>query len=439
MNHNVETKRRLRVLLIAEAANPKLTSVALIGWSFSRAMAKIADAHMAVEQRNHDDLVNAGLRPDDFTAIDNRRWQGLSWNVAKVLRGGTSLGWSTYSALSTLVYPFFELKVWKQFGERLRRGEFDLVHRVTPLAPVVPSLLAARCARIGVPFVLGPLNGGVPWPKEFSGLRRAEKEWMSHIRGAYKLMPGFHATRRHASAIIVAARAAWAEMPAPYMPKCVYLPENAIDVARFPRREPPALRKPLSVAFIGRLVPMKGADMLIEAAAPLARDGKLELNIIGDGPEAPKLKQMAAELLVADRVKFSGWVDHTQIADLVKQSQIFGFPSVHEFGGGVVLEAMALGLVPVVVDYGGPGELVPPGTGFALPMAPRAELVRSLRDCLVKLVASPDQVRAMGQRAQDYVYRSFTWDAKAHQVLEVYRWALGARKDKPDFGMPVSA
>ena len=437
MSNDTKTRQKLRVLLVAEAANPKLTSVALIGWSFSRAMAKIADAHMVVELRNRDDLVNAGLQPADFTAIDNRRWQGLSWKVANMLRGGTSLGWSTYSALSTLVYPIFEMKVWRQFGDRLRRGEFDLVHRVTPLAPVAPSLLARRCASIGVPFVLGPLNGGVPWPKEYSGLRKAEKEWMSHVRGAYKIMPGFHATRRHASAILVAARAALAEMPAPYLPKCVYLPENAIDVARFPRREPPASRQPLSVAFIGRLVPMKGADMLIEAAAPLVREGQLTLNIIGDGPEMPGLKQMAAEQQIADRVAFPGWVDHTRIADLLSQSQIFGFPSVHEFGGGVVLEAMALGLVPVVVNYGGPGELVPPGTGFALRMAPRAELVRSLRDCLAKLVDAPDQIRAMGQRAQDYVYRNFTWDAKAQQVLEVYDWALGRRKEKPDFGMPV--
>jgi glycosyltransferase involved in cell wall biosynthesis len=437
MSNDPKSERKLRVLLIAEAANPKLTSVALIGWSFSRAMAKVADAHLAVELRNRDDLLAAGLQPGEFTAIDNRFWQGLSWNVAKVLRGGTTLGWSTYTGLSTLIYPFFERQVWKQFGSRLRRGEFDLVHRVTPLAPVAPSLLARRCAGIGVPFVFGPLNGGVPWPKEFTGLRKAEKEWMSYFRDAYKLMPGFHATRRHASAILIAARAALAEMPAQYHSKCVYLPENAIDEERFPRREPPAPRQPLSVAFIGRLVPYKGADMLIEAAAPLAREGKLALNIIGDGPELPKLKQMAAEQQIAGRVSFPGWVDHTQMADVLGQSQIFGFPSVHEFGGGVVLEAMALGLVPVVVNYGGPGELVPPGAGFALPMASRAEIVRSLRDCLARLAAAPDEVRAMGRRAQDYVYRNFTWDAKARQVLEVYRWVLRQRADKPDFGMPI--
>lgn len=433
MSNNPESERKPRVLLIAEAANPKLTSVALIGWSFCRAMAKIADTHMVVEQRNRDDLLAAGLRPEEFTAIDNRRWQGLSWNVAKVLRGGTTLGWSTYTAMSTLVYPFFERRVWRQFGERLRQGEFDLVHRVTPLAPVTPSLLAKRCAKIGVPFVFGPLNGGVPWPKEFTGLRKAEKEWMSYFRGAYKVMPGFHSTRRHAKAIMVAANAAMAEMPETYRSKCVYLPENAIDVERFPRREPPAARTPLSVAFIGRLVPYKGADMLIEAAAPLVREGKLELNIIGDGPEMPRLQRMAAEERITDRVGFPGWVDHTRMAEVLGRSQIFGFPSVHEFGGGVVLEAMAQGLVPVVVNYGGPGELVPPGTGFALPMAPREQIVAALRDCLAKLADAPDEVAAMGRRAQEFAYRNFTWDAKARQVSEVYRWALGWRDDKPDF------
>jgi len=434
-----DPQRRLRVLLVAEAANPNNTSVALIGWSFSRAIAQLTDAHLAFELRNRADIVATGLDPAEFTAIDNRRWQGAAWNIAKVLRGGTTVGWTTYSALAMLAYPFFEQKVWRQFGDQLRHGEFDLVHRVTPLAPVVPSFLAKRCAKIGVPFILGPLNGGVPWPKEFSGARRAEKEWLSYIRGTHKLLPGFHSTRKNSAAILVAARSAWAEMPPQYLPQCVFLPENAIDPNRFPRRPvAPVGPPPLRVAFVGRLVPLKGVDMLVEAAAPLVRDGKLVLDIIGDGPELPRLKQIAADQQITAGVQFPGWVKHDQLADRLGQSQIFGFPSFREFGGGVVLEAMALGLVPIVLNYGGPAELVPPGTGLCLPMAPRAALVQSLQASLTQLSANPAQLQAMGLRAQEYVYRRFTWEAKARQVLEVYRWVLGQRKDKPDFGMPLA-
>ena len=431
------TSRRPRVLLLAEAANPKLTSVALIGWSFSRALATVADVHLVSELRNRDDLQAAGLTGMEFTPIDNRRWQGRAWRLGTFLRGGESLGWGTYSALTTLVYPFFEREVWRVFGDRLKRGEFDVVHRITPNAPVTPSWLAKRCAQVGVPFVLGPINGGVPWPKEFPELRRSEREWLSPLRGIVRFLPGYHATRRHAAAILVGARYALQEMPARYRTKCVYLPENAIDPERFPRREPAAPTTPVSVAFIGRLVPYKCADLLLEAAAPLARDGRLVLDIIGDGPELPRLKQLATTLGIATAVSFPGWVAHTEMAERLSRSQIFGFPSVREFGGGVVLEAMARGLVPVVIDYGGPGELVPPGTGFALPMGSRAEIVTRLRECLGSLIGDTAALSRIGRAAQAHVYRNFTWEAKARQVLAVYDWVRHSRPDKPYFGNPL--
>src|SRR5262249_44722262 len=119
----------------------------------------------------------------------------------------------------------------------------------------------------------------------------------------------------------------------------------------------------------------------------------------------------------------------------LRKSHVFGFPSIRDFGGGAVLEAMAVGLVPVVLDYGGPGELVSPGTGFAVRLGPRDEIVRELRLVLERLAADPSLVRRLGRRARERVRRSFTWPVKASQVVEVYRFALG-RREKPDFGMP---
>ncbi len=430
--------RRLRVLLVAESANPQLTSVALIGWSFSRALAKVADVHLAAEIRNQPDIEAAGFDGMEFTPINNRRWQGLAWHVAKALRGGTSLGWSTYSALATLAYPAFERRVWQEFGPRIERGEFDLVHRITPNTPVAPSLLASRCAQARVPFVLGPINGGLPWPKEFAHLRRAEREWLAPFRKAYKLLPGYRATRRDAAALILGSRAAWREMPAIYHSKCVFLPENAIDVERFPRRPPPQpIGQKLRVAFTGRLVPLKGVDMLLEAAAPLARRGQLELDIIGDGPELPALRQLAHNLHIADQVEFPGWVNHASLADRLSRAQVFGFPSVREFGGGVVLEAMAMGLVPLVLDYGGPAELVPPGLGWTVPMGSRPHIIHGLRESLARAWGAPAEVSAMGRNAQHHVFEHFTWEAKARQFLEIYAWTLGDRATKPDWSHQV--
>ncbi len=62
---------------------------------------------------------------------------------------------------SSISYYYFEYLVWKKFGGRIRAGEFDLVHRITPVSPTVQSLLVAKCARYRVPMIIGPLNGGV--------------------------------------------------------------------------------------------------------------------------------------------------------------------------------------------------------------------------------------------------------------------------------------
>jgi glycosyltransferase involved in cell wall biosynthesis len=176
--------------------------------------------------------------------------------------------------------------------------------------------------------------------------------------------------------------------------------------------------------------------MLLEAAAPLARQGKVRIDIIGDGPEGPALRALAERERMTGAVTFLGWVDHREMKTRMAGSHVFGFPSVREFGGGVVLEAMALGLVPIVLDYGGPGELVSPGTGFALPMGPRDAVVRDVGTTLERLVADPSVIRPMGDRARQRVLCSFTWPVKARQVMEVYRWVLG-RRPRPDFGMPL--
>ncbi|MDB6122126.1 MAG: group 1 glycosyl transferase [Pedosphaera sp.] len=433
---NKQSERKPRILLIAEAANPLNVSVSLIGWLHSRALAEVADIHLVTESRNREAILETGLAESEFTSIDASAGHGLAWKLALFLRGGTNLGWTINSALYTLTYPYFEWKVWRQFGERLKRGEFDLVHRLTPLSPTNPSLLARKCGQHGIPFILGPLNGGLPWPKGFGDIRRKEKEWLGYVRDLYKILPGYRSTRKNARAIMVASGATWEQIPAQYHDKCIYIPENGIESGRFAQAVEHTHTLPLKVAFTGRLVPYKGADMVLEAAAPLIRDGKVVLDIIGDGTEMPRLKEFVAREKLGDGVKLDGWVEHTQVHKRLGQSDVFAFPSIREFGGAVVIEAMALGLVPIVVNYGGPGESVTNSTGFTVPLGTRAEIILSLRKVLNEMVADPGKLFAMSRRAKEHAIHYFTWEAKARQVLEVYRWVLGQRADKPDFGMP---
>jgi starch synthase len=430
-----ERAGRPRVLLLAEAANPAWTSVPLVGWCHARALSHHAEVHLVTHVRNRANIGEAGLvEGRDFTVIPAAPLARPLWQVVRRLRGGENHAWTMMTAYESLLYYVFEQRVFRAFSGALRSGAYDLVHRLTPLTPTAQSPLARWCRELNVPFVLGPLNGGLPWPREFVSEMHRQRDWLTYVRGVIRLMPGYRATRLHAAAIIAGSRATFEQLPAWTRAKTVYVPENGVDPERFnqPRLRSPSA--PLRVAFVGRLVPYKGADMLLEAAAPLVRDGRVVVDVIGEGPELERLRALAPP---GEGVRFAGFVPHHSLQQRLAESDVLGFPSVREFGGAVVLEAMALGLVPVVVDYGGPGEYVSPATGIATPMAPRPQLVAHLRQALERLAADPETVRAMGERARRRALDLYTWDAKARQVLEVWRWVLGQR-DKPDFGMPLS-
>src|SRR5437899_2399477 len=79
--------------------------------------------------------------------------------------------------------------------------------------------------RTKVPMLIGPLNGGLPWPKEFPELRRKEREWLVPVRRAYKLLPYYRSTYRHLAGVIAGSRHTASEIPASFTGKRFYLPE----------------------------------------------------------------------------------------------------------------------------------------------------------------------------------------------------------------------
>jgi len=420
-----------KVLLIAEAANPEWVSVPLIGWSLAQAIGRSMPTHLVTQIRNRPAILRQGLAEGaDFTVINSEAVARPLWLASRFIRGNSGVGWTTETAFAALSYYYFEYLVWQRLGPAIQRKDFRLIHRITPLSPTIPSILAQKAERSGVPFVIGPLNGGVPWPKAFNSERRKEREWLSYFRSAHKLLPGYGSTLKSASALIVGSRNTLNQVPESFRNKCVYLPENGIDPSRFSQTAT-QLSSRLSACFVGRLVPYKGPDMLIEALAPLLRGDRLRLDIIGDGPLMMPLRDLIRRESVERSVTLHGWIDHHQLQRVMIRSQLFTFPSIREFGGGVVLEAMALGLVPIVVDYGGPGELVNDQVGFKIPIGTRREIILNFRNAVERICERPEEIAERSTLARKITHSSFSWKAKAEQVTKVYEWVLGSRSEIP--------
>lgn len=398
----------------------------------AKAICDNVDGHLVTQIRNKEAILRTGwTEGSEFTSIDSEVLARPMWKAAKVLRMGSGKGWTMTTAISALTYPYFERLVWRKFGPDIQAGKYDIVHRITPLSPTANSSLAKKCAKAGVPFVLGPLNGGVPWPPGFDVERRREREYLSYVRGLYRILPGRRSMLRSTSVILTGSHYTASEIPEPHRTKCVYMPENGIIPARFNLQAEQNLNPPLKACFIGRMVPYKGPDILLEAAMPLLKAGKLTLEMIGDGPMLGQLKGFVKNHGIGNSVTFHGWLEHSSVQKIAACTNLLTFPSVREFGGGVVLEAMALGVVPVICDYAGPAELVDDQTGYKVTMGSRTQIVDRFRELLSSIIADPSSLPEKAEAARARVLSDFTWDAKAKKVCQVYDRLISERQEKP--------
>src|SRR5262245_46227131 len=129
----------MRALILADDCNPEWSSLPIVGYKAARAIAEHADVVVATHVRNRENIEKAGFGRAKVRYIDNEYVARPLFKFAKFLRHGTETAWTTAIALSYPSYLAFEWEVWKATRDELRNGAFDVVHRITPMSPTLPS------------------------------------------------------------------------------------------------------------------------------------------------------------------------------------------------------------------------------------------------------------------------------------------------------------
>jgi glycosyltransferase involved in cell wall biosynthesis len=171
------------------------------------------------------------------------------------------------------------------------------------------------------------------------------------------------------------------------------------------------------VLFVGNLVPVKNAPLLLRAfaAARTRTEVDLELVLAGDGPERAALSQLAADLLIGDVVRFVGSRPHSEVAVWMAASDLICLTSLAEGVPNVVLEGLASGRPVVATDVGGIGEVHPGDTGGALvPSGDCGALATALLRVLGR-TWEPSTLAAL--------VRGFTWNRNARAIAAVFHAA----------------
>ncbi|MGD0548648.1 MAG: glycosyltransferase, partial [Terracidiphilus sp.] len=144
--------------------------------------------------------------------------------------------------------------------------------------------------------------------------------------------------------------------------------------------------------FAGRLIHWKGAHLAIRALAEVRRSlPAATLTLIGAGPEEEWLRNVAKRLDVSDAVEFAGRLSRKSLIDRLHCYTALVYPSLHDSGGLVVLEALSNGLPAICLDLGGPGATVKASCGIVVPTADasEAELVTRIAKAMASLGSMP--------------------------------------------------
>jgi L-malate glycosyltransferase len=175
----------------------------------------------------------------------------------------------------------------------------------------------------------------------------------------------------------------------------------------------------IAIGVVSRLVPEKGIDNLLQALA-LQRGAKWRLTIVGDGPERERLEQLASELRLAARVRWTGGLPAEQVAQLWPDLDVLVQPSRagidwQETNGHVLIEAMANEVAVLGTQSGVIPELIA-DAGVVV----RAGDVPALAEGLERL-SDPATRRALAQAARARALRLYSDDAIAERTLAFWR------------------
>ena len=185
-------------------------------------------------------------------------------------------------------------------------------------------------------------------------------------------------------------------------------------------------RAPRRIVCAGRLLSVKGQDILIRALPALAqRFPDVQLELLGDGAQCEEYRQLAAELGVADRVCFAGQVAHRRVLERMAAAAVVVVPSRSEALGAVNIEALAVGTPVVAVDVGGIGEVVRDGVdGYLVP----PNDVAALGDRIGCLLADPAQRVALGDNARRGFLERFELGAGIARHAQWYEELAGGSR-----------
>ncbi len=415
---------RLNLLISAYYCSPYRGGESAVGWKVATGLA-----------RHHDVTVICGdLSADAPSAADLDRWEreeGMpeGMTVHHVQAEGMTRRIHDLHALPGLWFLFYEAyRRWQlqvlELASGLHRAKpFDAVHHVNVIGFREPGYLW----RLGVPFFWGPVTGAPMVPAAFLGDFSAREKFRWGSRNLLNALQ-IRMAGRSAAAARVATRV-WAvsgedrEVFRRWGVEAEPMLETGSSgpAGGEPRRRKPG--EPLRLCWSGLFQGIKALPLLLRAIAEIDRTD-IVLDVLGDGVEAGRWKELSASLGLEGRVVWHGMLPRDQALRKMAAAHALVHTSVKEGTPHVVLEALSMGLPVICHDACGMGTAVTGDCGIKVPLRDPATSEEGFRRALVRLLVETDLLEKLSREALARA-DELTWEAKITRYEQSYREVTG--------------
>ena len=385
----------------------------LLGWNLLNQSARFNDVTV---------ITSASNRPGIEAALKESRFENVSFCYLGL---PAWLNWLLrFQGTHQFYYWIWQIRAYFLARRLHREHKFQLFHHMTYANDWMASYIGAF---LPVPYVRGPGGGAHRTPKGFE----EEYQWSGRVwekvraigQWIFRHDPVFRIGQNRASAILVCHEESATVLPKGAADKSQFFPVNGISSADLHVRpdEKSSVGK-FRVLSAGSLIRVKGFGLAIKGFGKFAESNHdVEFNIFGGGPERAKLASMVNDLGLQSTVHILPPIPREDLLREMANHDVFLFPSLRDGGGGVVIEAMAMGSPVICLDTGGPGIHVTEDCGVKIGVSSPIQAVDEIAAALERLHQDEGLRRKLGRAAKDRAEQIYHWDRLGDRLLEFYR------------------
>jgi glycosyltransferase involved in cell wall biosynthesis len=202
---------------------------------------------------------------------------------------------------------------------------------------------------------------------------------------------------------------------------------NGVHLDEFEKPVPAGRPNENVLGFVGFVRDWHGLDKVVREIGAFSGDPPLSLLVVGEGPARPRLEQLAAELGIEQRVRFTGLAERDAVPAWIASFDIALQPAVVPYASPLkVFEYMAAGRAIVAPDQPNIREVLEHGrTALLFDPAKPGDMWQAI----LRLATDPDLRLRLGNAAREaLIARDFTWDGNARRVVEMFEEIGGHRQ-----------